>query len=165
MYRFAAGPTQSRRWIFHADCLTRVATNGPYTTSTTPEPLEDQCWRVQTSGQRFGKSTREQIGALPPPYGRQLGSIIVREFQRLLRCSPAKRVFPSSCPHSLSTEAHRPSADLPSASFCLRAWLTRSTPCPLAGRELCPSRRPPPGKGLGLLVCTVRPSAISSEQR
>lgn len=115
MYRFAAGPTQSRRWIFHADCLTRVATNGPYTTSTTPEPLEDQCWRVQTSGQRFGKSTREQIGALPPPYGRQLGSIIVREFQRLLRCSPAKRVFPSSCPHSLSTEAHRPSADLPSA--------------------------------------------------
>ena len=135
MYRFAARPAQSPTPLDLSCRLSDPRSNQrPLYNHTTPEPLEDQCWwRADKWAERFGKSTREQIGALPSPYGRRLGSI-VREFQRLLRCSAAKRVFPSSCPLSLSTEAHRPSADLPSAvpASCLAdkvdtlpRWLTR----------------------------------------
>ncbi|KAM0706338.1 hypothetical protein Q7P35_005664 [Cladosporium inversicolor] len=87
-----------------ARSLARSAINQrPLYNHTTPEPLKDQCWWEWAK--RFGKSTREQIGALPPPYRRQLGSI-VREFQRLLRCSAAKRVFePSEEPLHRSTQA------------------------------------------------------------
>lgn len=156
MYRFAARPAQSPTPLDLPCRLSDPRSNQrPLYNHTTPEPLEDQCWwREQTSGQSASARAHasKSVPSLRPTgaNSRQLGSI-VREFQRLLRCSAAKRVFPSSCPLSLSTEAHRPSADLPSAvaAPCLA---DKVDTLPVGRQELCSSRLPPPGKGLGLLV-------------
>ena len=74
MYRFAARPAQSPTPLDLPCRLSDPRSNQrPLYNHTTPEPLEDQCWwRADKWAERFGKSTREQIGALPPPYGRQL---------------------------------------------------------------------------------------------
>lgn len=113
------------------DLPCRVAVSDPHSNQrplynhTAPEPLEDQCWWEWAK--RFGKSTREQIGTLPPPYRRQLGSI-VREFQRLLRCSAAKtRLCALRGP--ASPPKHTGLLQIFQVLFRRPAWLTSSTCC------------------------------------
>ena len=150
MYRFAAGPTQSRRWIFHAECLTRVATNGPYTTTQHPSLSKISvggCRRVGSAlRQEYTRANRCPPSALRAPI--RLNSARIPASSPLLACKTRLSFVVPSQPLHRSTQAFCRSSK---CSFGLRAWLTRSTPCPLTGRELCSSPLPPPGKGLGLL--------------
>lgn len=107
MYRFAAGPTQSRRWIFHAECLTRVATNGPYTTTQHPSLSKISvggCRRVGSAlRQEYTRANRCPPSALRAPI--RLNSARIPASSPLLACKTRLSFVVPSQPLHRSTQA------------------------------------------------------------
>ena len=167
MYKFAVCPTQSRRWTFYAECLIRVATNSPYTTTQHPS-----------------------LSKISDGGSRQVGTALRQVYTRANRCPPSAlraptRLNSARIPASSPLLACNPRlsfrrtliAPPPKHTGLLQiSQVLFSPPCLADDVDTLPVGRQsvvliktttvtPPGKGLGLLVWTVRPSAISREHR
>jgi hypothetical protein len=114
--------------LFLAECLTRVATNGPYTTTTTPEPLVDQCWWERAAlRQEYTRANRRPPSVLQAPI--RLNS--ARYSSVFSAALPARLQNASLCPHQPPPK-HTGLPQIFQLLFRRRAWLTSSTKLPLA---------------------------------